>query len=254
MRRLFFLFLTCVLACHPKAQVVQSMEQTVDSVKGRIPIVEYKFNPKQLILPASLITVGVLGTAIDGMNDYHLLSRGTKTRTMHVDDFLEWGMFGLTFVNDLIGKEKHKWTDQLCLLALAEGINGLIVQSLKKNLNEKRPNGSNYSFPSGHTANAFLGAHQNFKEFKESSMLLALSGYPLAAFVAFARVHSNRHWLSDVVAGAGFGILSVELSYLIYFPIRNAVAKNMNRKRENSFVFAPVVLPKGGGVCFSYSF
>ena len=38
-------------------------------VKERMPVVAYKFNPKSLILPASLITVGAVGTAIDGMND-----------------------------------------------------------------------------------------------------------------------------------------------------------------------------------------
>jgi len=41
-------------------------------VKERMPVVAYKFNPKSLILPASLITVGAVGTAIDGMNDFHL--------------------------------------------------------------------------------------------------------------------------------------------------------------------------------------
>ena len=45
-------------------------------VKERMPVVAYKFNPKSLILPASLITVGAVGTAIDGMNDFHLFSRG----------------------------------------------------------------------------------------------------------------------------------------------------------------------------------
>ena len=44
-------------------------------VKERMPVVAYKFNPKSLILPASLITVGAVGTAIDGMNDFHLFSR-----------------------------------------------------------------------------------------------------------------------------------------------------------------------------------
>ena len=41
-----------------------------DSLKQKMPVIEYKFNPKHLILPASLITIGAVGTAIDGMNDF----------------------------------------------------------------------------------------------------------------------------------------------------------------------------------------
>lgn len=254
MKRLLLLFIACSVVCLSPAQEKQSIEQAIDSLGGQIPIVEYKFKPTQLILPASLITVGVLGTAIDGMSNYHLFNHNDNDDLLRVDDYLQWGLFGLTFINDLIGKEKNKWVDQLFLLGLAEGLNALMVQSLKYAVDEQRPNTARYGFPSGHTANAFLGAHLNFKEFKDSSMLLALTGYPLATFVAFARVHSNRHWLADVVAGAGFGILSVELSYLIYFPIRNAIARNMNLKKGNSLVVVPAINSRGGGLTLSYSF
>lgn len=52
-------------------------EAVSDSLPQKMSVIEYKFNPKHLILPASLITVGVVGTAIDGMNDFHLFSRKT---------------------------------------------------------------------------------------------------------------------------------------------------------------------------------
>ena len=71
---------------------------------------------------------------------------------------------------------------------------------------------SDFSFPSGHTSNAFLGAHMAYKEFKDSSPILAYSGYAIAAFVAGSRLYNNRHWVADVVAGAGFGILSAPFS------------------------------------------
>ena len=63
-------------------------------VKERMPVVAYKFNPKSLILPASLITVGAVGTAIDGMNDFHLFSRKDSVKQIHIDNYLEWGMLG----------------------------------------------------------------------------------------------------------------------------------------------------------------
>lgn len=131
-----------------------------------MPVVEYKFNAKHLILPASLITVGAVGTAIDGMNDFHLFSRKSDVKKIRVDDYLEWGMLGWVFVCDLMGKEKHNWVDQLMLVTLAEGMNATMTRTLKYTVKETRPDGGPYSFPSGHTANAFLGAHMAYKEFK----------------------------------------------------------------------------------------
>ena len=93
-----------------------------------------------------------------------------------------------------------------------------------------------------------------YKEFKDSNPWLAYSGYALATLVAGSRLYNNRHWVSDVLAGAGFGILSVELSYLIYFPVRNAVARRINTRGAKNLVISPVVSEQGGGLYFSYSF
>lgn len=225
-----------------------------DSVRReRIPLANERFEPKRLILPASLIAVGAVGTAIDGMNDFHLFSRKDSVKGIHIDNYLEWGMLGWVFVCDLMGKEKHSWVDQLCLVALSEGMNGLMVHGLKRWVGETRPDGAPHSFPSGHTANAFLGAHIAYKEFKDSSPWLAYSGYALAAFVAGSRIYNNRHWVADVVAGAGFGILSVELAYAIYFPIRDAVARRINR-RDCPVVAAPVLAPGMAGLYLTYRF
>ncbi|MDR1161875.1 MAG: phosphatase PAP2 family protein, partial [Tannerellaceae bacterium] len=176
-------------------------------------------------------------------------------RYIRIDDYLEWGMLGWVFVCDLAGKEKHSLADQFFLIALAEGLNAGMVQGLKKGISQTRPDGTRYSFPSGHTANAFLGAHVAFKELKDSSPVLACSGYAIAAFVAGTRVYKNRHWIADVAAGAGFGILSAELSYLIYFPIRNAlVARNSRLKAADRLVVAPMINQGGGGLCLLFRF
>lgn len=219
-----------------------------------IPIVSYRFKPASLILPASLIAVGAVGTAIDGMNDFHLFRRKESVKRIHIDDYMEWGMLGWVFVADWMGKEKHHWADQLCLVVLAEGMNAAMTRTLKYTVRETRPDGRPYSFPSGHTANAFLGAHLAYKELKDNSPVAAYSGYVLAAFVAGSRVYNNRHWVADVVAGAGFGILSVELAYLAYFPVRNAIARKINVRRSHSLVFTPTVGAGGAGVYISYAF
>lgn len=220
----------------------------------RIPIIPSHFKPTSLILPASLIAVGAVGTAIDGMNDFHLFQRKASVKRIHIDDYMEWGMLGWVFVADFMGKEKHNWADQLCLVVLAEGMNAAMTRTLKYTVREIRPDGRPYSFPSGHTANAFLGAHLAYKELKDSSPIGAYSGYALAAFVAGSRLYNNRHWVADVVAGAGFGILSVELAYLVYFPVRNAIARKINLRRSDKLIFTPAVGAGGAGVYVSYAF
>ena len=122
-----------------------------------------------------------------------------------------------------------------------------MTRTLKYTINETRPDGGRHSFPSGHTANAFLGAHIAWKEFKDSSPVLAYSGYALALFVAGSRLYNNRHWVADVVAGAGFGILSVELAYLCYFPVRNAIACAVNKRAADRLILAPTFSPDGSG-------
>lgn len=226
-----------------------------DTLPPRCTVVPYRFKPISLILPAALITAGAVGTAVEGWNDFHLLGRKESVRRIRVDDYMEWGMLGWVFVCDLMGRERHRWTDQLALVALAEGFNGGMTHGLKRWVGEVRPDGGPRSFPSGHTANAFLGAHMAYKEFKGANGWLAYSGYGLAVAVACSRIYNNRHWVADVVAGAGFGILSVELAYLVYFPLRNAIARSVNRRSSApAWVFTPTAGAGRGGLYFSYRF
>jgi membrane-associated phospholipid phosphatase len=185
----------------------------------------YRFRVTNLVVPATLITVGTIGTAVKGWNDFGLFERSTTVKVGNgklwadwVASYAEYPAFGWVFVCDLIGREQHHWKDQVMLTLLSEMLNGAIVTGLKYGLNKERPKGTTYSFPSGHTANAFLGAHVAFKEIKNYSPWLAGVGYAMAIAVGASRVYDNWHWLADVAAGAGIGILSVELAYLLYFP------------------------------------
>jgi undecaprenyl-diphosphatase len=67
------------------------------------------------------------------------------------------------------------------------------------------------SFPSGHSASAFAFATAASAEVP----ILAAPLVPLAATVAYSRVHAGVHWPSDVAAGAaigiGSGVLTVRL-------------------------------------------
>lgn len=80
---------------------------------------------------------------------------------------------------------------------------GVIVESLKYGINRERPNGHPKSFPSGHTAAAFVGA--GFLQMRYG-VAWGLPAYALAAFTGYSRIESNNHWTSDVLAGAAIGL------------------------------------------------
>ena len=75
-------------------------------VKERMPVVAYKFNPKSLILPASLITVGAVGTAIDGMNDFHLFSRKDSVKQIHIDNLLGVGKCSVGYLSATLWEKR----------------------------------------------------------------------------------------------------------------------------------------------------
>ncbi len=79
-------------------------------------------------------------------------------------------------------------------------------------VNEKRPDGGDYSFPSGHSSATFCAAEFIRKRYGWSP---GLTAYAAAAFVAWSRVDARRHYTHDVLAGAALGAGS---SYLFTRP------------------------------------
>jgi hypothetical protein len=86
----------------------------------------------------------------------------------------------------------------------AQLVSQAYVQAIKFTAQRERPDGSNnQSFPSGHSASAFATAgvlrrHYGWK--------VGVPATLVAAYVATARVHDNKHYLSDVIFGAAMGI------------------------------------------------
>ena len=92
-----------------------------------------------------------------------------------------------------------------------------LVNGIKYTAKEMRPDGSQAnSWPSGHTATAFVGATLLHKEYGLTrSPWFSVAGYGVATATGVMRVLNNRHWVSDVMSGAGIGIMSTELGYAI---------------------------------------
>lgn len=66
------------------------------------------------------------------------------------------------------------------------------------------------SFPSGHTATAFMCATLLHKEYGRTYPWVSACGFAVATATGASRIANNRHWLSDVLFGALFGYLSAE--------------------------------------------
>jgi membrane-associated phospholipid phosphatase len=83
------------------------------------------------------------------------------------------------------------------------GVVYLLTEILKRVTDTLRPNGELFSFPSRHAAFAFLIAFTLPVERYERVLL-----YIWATAVAFSRLILAEHWISDVVFGAGLGLLA----------------------------------------------
>ena len=109
---------------------------------------------------------------------------------------------------------RSSWGRMLLSDAFAAAIMGATVNTLKTTTNVTRPDGSNnHSFPSGHTAMAFMAATMLNKEYGDRSPLIGVGAYSVATATGLMRMANNKHWLSDVMVGAGIGIMSAEFGY-----------------------------------------
>jgi membrane-associated phospholipid phosphatase len=99
-----------------------------------------------------------------------------------------------------------------------------VAHPVKRLARRDRPDASDFeSFPSLHTARAFANAEFLRVEFKDVSPWYGIAGYTIAAATGYLRIYNNKHWLSDIVAGAGLGILSTKIAYWLYAKIGKLV-------------------------------
>jgi membrane-associated phospholipid phosphatase len=105
------------------------------------------------------------------------------------------------------------WTGSL-QFGESAGVTLGVTYGLKYAVHERRPNGGNYSFPSGHTSISFSSAEFMRKRY---GWEYGIPAYAAASFVAYSRVEAREHYPMDVVAGAAIGIVS---SYVFTRPYK----------------------------------
>ncbi len=195
-----------------------SLVEEVDSLEFDSPS---KFSVGKLISPASPIFLGSLTLYVAHANRLDLqmsdyISSGHEKATF--DDYLQYSpvvaMWGLNAFGTV--EPYHKFRQQTTILALSAVTSIALVRSTKYIVARRRPDsGAHNSFPSGHTATAFLGAEILHQEYGHHSPWISVAGYSLAALTGYMRIYNKRHYVADVLAGAGVGMLSVKLAYWI---------------------------------------
>ncbi len=183
-------------------------------------VVPYKFMDDLTFAGVPLFIAGIIAksekTAFrqnDGSK--HVLLTDFKTG---VDDYLQFFGPVATVGLKIAGYEgRSDWPRLFTSAAMSYGIMAVLVNSIKYTAKEMRPDGSTAnSWPSGHTATAFVGATMLHKEYGLTrSPWFSVLGYGTATATGVMRVLNNRHWISDVLSGAGIGIMSGELAYAL---------------------------------------
>ncbi len=196
----------------------------VDSVRGQDTM-------KTFIAPAAMITYGVIavhnGTLqrINGDVKEQIWDDNPH-RPFHLDNYLQFGPMAAVYALNAAGIQgRNDFLDRSMILIMLNIIANGVVGPVKAWSHERRPDGSDFlSFPSGHTTEAFAGAEFMRMEFKDVSPWYGVCGYAMATVTGMLRMYNDKHWLSDVVAGAGVGIASTRLAYWLYPKVRGMFA------------------------------
>ncbi|QEE50385.1 phosphatase PAP2 family protein [Flavobacterium alkalisoli] len=234
------------LALFPFVLTAQDATTATDTiVKNDFSASKYHFKLKQVIIPSTLIAYGVIGLNNDDIKRLNADVRDEVLRNEHkertIDDVTRFVPMLSVYALNLVGVEgEHNFKDRTIILTTSLLITFTTVRSLKAMTDVQRPDITAYnSFPSGHTATAFAGAEFLLQEYKDKSIWYGISGYVVATGTGLMRIYNNRHWLTDVAAGAGIGILSTKIAYWVYPFLKNRIFKDKKGEKQITAMVMP---------------
>ncbi len=188
--------------------------QAQDSVSYQNKKLSYSH--PQLIAPVLLMGTSLIFSAgmKEGLTDA-VSWKSLSDLPEHTDAALAFSPILVAYGLDLCGvPSRTDLINRTVILCKAEIMMVGGVYLLKNITKENRPDGSNFrSFPSSHTAQAFLAATFLSTEYKDKYPWMPYASYTVAATVGAMRIANNKHYINDVLFGAGFGILSQKISY-----------------------------------------
>lgn len=167
-----------------------------------------------------LMPIGLLSTSIlynDNYLDKRIVKQGCITSpALESADYLQYSPAAIMLILKAAGLEsRNDWPRMITADGASVVIQASVTNAVKYTIKRERPDGrAHNSYPSGHTATAFMCATMLHKEYGETvSPWISVGGYGIAATTGIFRVIANRHWCSDVMGGAAIGIFSTEAAY-----------------------------------------
>lgn len=205
---------------------------------------------KAAIVPAAMISAGTITLLVERnsfLSKYTIhdkvleLFPGVNTS---IDNHLQFAPLAAVYGLKAAGvKSRSDFVNQVAITAKSELLMTVIVRGMKYLIPSERPSGSGMnSMPSGHTAQAFVSAAILDMEYRDTSPWISVGGYAVATTTAIYRMANNRHWISDVLIGAGIGIFSTKA---VYFTHRYRWGKKSN------MVILPAIYKNGRGISFA---
>jgi membrane-associated phospholipid phosphatase len=203
---------------------------------------------KHFIIPAALISSGLLLKNAPMNKNLQGDSRklfGTDFHTK-IDDYLQFTPILQIYGGRYLGlKSKNDFLHQNINIAMSMAIMCGVVKTMKHTFKAERPDGSNHvSFPSGHTATAFTTASLLFYEYKDANIWYASSGFLFATATGFLRIANNKHYTSDVLAGAGIGI-GVGLAVSYWSPFKSIT---FGKNKTHALIYPQIGTNNGIGL------
>jgi len=195
---------------------LRALSQPVDSTAR--PELHFNF-AKTTLVPGTLIMAGILANNNSKEALKYELAEERNEHLIHfttrIDNFLQYSPIAVAYGLDAAGiRSKTDIANRTVILLKGELLMTVTVTLLKNLTHQLRPDGSSYlSFPSGHTAQAFAAATFLSEEYKDRFHWMPYAAYGIASGVGMLRMANNRHYISDVLVGAGIGILSMKLAY-----------------------------------------
>ncbi len=182
----------------------------------------------RIAVPSALVAVGVLAHSNQYNETLYQAKLGMQQETQRVfrgfnshglDDYTRHAPLAAAYAMMATGHRGERTAVGFTLIyLLAHELDAGVVSNLKRLTAEPRPYNPNdlSSFPSSHTSQAFLTATLLHEQYGRQYPWLSVSGYAVAAATGTMRVLGNKHWATDVLAGAGIGFLSAETVWHLY--------------------------------------
>lgn len=218
--------------------------------------INYSFKPTQLIVPVSLLAVGITG--VYAMHDFNNTIRDRfsgykKGHSFKADDYIQYstaiGYLGLGFIPDI--RTRSDFRQRLMAGVTAYAIMAIAVNTMKYTFKHPRPgSGARNSFPSGHSATAFTGAELMRIEYGN---WIGLAGYSIAVTVGALRIYNDKHWITDVLGGAAIGILSARIGYWL-IPLEQKLFRLDKKTKSNNAIAVLPMIGDTNGVNLSLMF